>query len=83
MADDLDESGRHYRPFLRLNLWRDLSGRDQARFNDVTLNTERGGTGLQFGIGLSVAFAADVQVYVTADYLTDVDGLRRHCQDGV
>jgi autotransporter family porin len=74
LIGDFDDGDTHYRPFLRLNLWHDLSGRDSTTFNDVTLSSDRGGTALQFGVGLSMTLRQNMQLYATGDYLTEVDG---------
>src|SRR5699024_11194328 len=67
-------SGRPLEPYLRVNLWRTLSGSDTVTFDNVDqVTTEQKASSADVGLGVNLSLAKDVSVYAGADYSTNID----------
>ncbi|MHC8314253.1 autotransporter family protein [Pseudomonas sp. LB3P31] len=67
-------SGRPLEPYVRVNLWRTLSGTDTVTFDNVdTVTTEQKSSSADIGVGLNLSLAKDVSIYASTDYSTNID----------
>lgn len=66
--------GMPLEPYIRTNLWRNFGGSSTVTFDHVNkVDTDIKSTTLDLGVGLIAKVSADVSVYASADYSSDVD----------
>ncbi|MHC8407352.1 autotransporter family protein [Pseudomonas sp. TMB3-21] len=67
-------SDRPFEPYLRVNLWRTLSGTDTVTFDNVDeVTTEQKSSSADIGIGMNLSIAKDISVYSNLDYTSNID----------
>ncbi|MDE1181169.1 autotransporter outer membrane beta-barrel domain-containing protein [Paraburkholderia sp.] len=72
-----------WEPYLRANLWRSFGGTDHVTFAGTTaIPTDIAATTAQFGVGVVARFSARGSAFVTASYLTNVNGPHRRGVEG-
>ncbi|MDQ3200789.1 MAG: autotransporter outer membrane beta-barrel domain-containing protein, partial [Pseudomonadota bacterium] len=70
-------SDRPFEPYLRVNLWRTLSGTDTVTFDNVDeVTTKQKFSSADIGIGMNLSVAKDISVYSSLDHTSNIDSRR-------
>ena len=64
---------RVWRPYFKANIWHEVHGKDQVRFNGTPIITYRGQTSLEAGLGVTLDINETTSFFGILDYTEDLD----------
>lgn len=73
LVGDIVRGTAVWRPYIKANIWHEVHGRDKVMFNTTAIQTHRGFTTLEAGVGITADLGGTTSLFGLLDYTTDLD----------